>query len=190
MYGFFILMLIATPILIFGILWCTLPHRLTKHYEKKLGYTVPVSERWTEFCNSKNEINVLSNHNPTLLKQLQKNYKRYRFWRSIWLSCDVFKATLIVISTLVVFISLLISIASFVDAKQEVAYWKEFAPMAEEIINEADGYQSIAMADKVIEYNTWLAKAKSSKDTWGNWSQFYYSDLSDLEYITLNSGGK
>ena len=190
MYGFFILALIAAPILIFAILWCTLPYRLTKHYEKKLGYAVPVSERWTEFCNSKNEINVLSTHNPELLKQLQKNYKRYKFWRSIWLSCDVLKVTLITICALVLFVSLLVPLVALTDAKQEVAYWEEFAPMAEEVIGEADEYQSIAIADKVIEYNTWLAKAKSSKNTWGNWSQFYYSDLSDLEYITLNSGGK
>ena len=90
----------------------------------------------------------------------------------------------------ILFVSLLISLASLTDAKQEVAYWEKFAPMAEEVIGEANEYQSIAIADKVIEYNTWLAKAKSSKKTWGNWSQFYYSDLSDLEYITLDSGGK
>lgn len=190
MYGFFILMLIAIPILIFGILWCAIPYRFAKHYENKLGYTVPVSERWTEFHNLNDEVHVLSTHNPKLLKQLQKSYKKYSFWRSAWLYCDVFKATLTIISALIVFISVLVSIASFTSAKQEVAYWKEFAPMAEEIINEANEYQSIAIADKVIEYNTWLAKAKSSKDTWGNWSQFYFFDLSDLEYITLNSGGK
>lgn len=190
MYGFFILMLIAAPILIFGILWCTLPYRLTKHYEKKLRYTIPGTGRRTEFCNFSHEVDELSSHNPELLKQLQKNYKRYKFWKSAWSNCDVPKVSLIVICALVIFISLIISLASLTDAKQEVAYWKEFAPMAEEIINEANEYQSIAIADKVIEYNTWLAKAKSSKNTWGNWSQFYYSDLSNLEYITLNSGGK
>ena len=190
MYGFFILMLIAAPILIFGILWCTIPSRLAKHHEKKLRYTVSGINRPTEFCNFSHQVDELSNHNPELLKQLQKNYKRYKFWHGAWLNCDVLKVALITICALVVFTSLLISLVALPEAKQEVAYWKEFAPMAEEVINEANEYQSIAMADKVIEYNTWLAKAKSSKSTWGNWSQFYYSDLSDLEYITLNSGGK
>lgn len=190
MYGFFILMLIAAPILIFGILWCTLPYRLTKHYEKKLGYTDPETNRQTEFHNWNDEVNVLSNRNPELLKQLQKDRKKYKFWYKVWCSCEVLKVALIVICALIIFVSLLVSLVALTEAKQEVAYWEEFAPMAEEIIGEADEYQSIAIADKVIEYNTWLAKAKSSKKTWGNWSQFYYYDLSNLEYITLNSGGK
>lgn len=190
MYGFFILALIAAPILIFAILWCTLPHRLTKHYEKKLDYTDPGTEGWREFHNSTNEVNTLSTRNPELLKQLQKDYKKYKFWRGAWLDYDVLKVALIIICASVIFVSLLVSLVTLTGTKQEVAYWEEFAPMAEEIIGEADEYQSIAIADKVIEYNTWLAKAKSSKKTWGNWSQFYYYDLSDLEYITLNSGGK
>lgn len=190
MYGFFILALIAAPILIFAILWCALPYPLTKHYEKKLGYTIPGTDRWTEFHNSTNEVNTLSNNDPELLKQLQKNYKRYKFWHKVWFSCEALKTALIIICASVTFVSLLVSLVCLTEAKQEVAYWEEFAPMAEEVIGEANEYQSIAIAEKVIEYNTWLAKAKSSKNTWGNWSQFYYSDLSDLEYITLNSGGK
>lgn len=190
MYGFFILALVAVPILIFGILWSTLPYRLSEHYEGKLNYADPETGRLTEFHDYNYEVNMLSNHNPELLEQLQKNHKRYKFWKDIWFSCDPFKATLVIISAFVVFLSLLVSLVALTNAKQEVAYWEEFAPMAEKVIDEADEYQSIAIADKVIEYNTWLAKVKSSKKTWGNWSQFYYSDLSDLEYITLNSGGK
>lgn len=190
MYGFFILALIAAPILIFAILWCALPYPLSGHYKKKLSYTDPETGMRIDFHNWNHEINVLSNHNPELLKQLQKNYKRYSFWYNIWCSCEALKAVLIVICALVIFVSLLVPLVALTEAKKEVAYWEEFAPMAEEVISEANEYQSIAIANKVIEYNTWLAKAKSSKKTWGNWSQFYYYDLSDLEYITLNSGGK
>lgn len=190
MYGFFILALIAAPILIFVILWCTFPYRLSGHYQEKLSYTDPGTGMRMDFHNYNHEITALSTRNPELLKQLQKDYKKYKFWRGAWLDYDVLKVALIVICALVLFVSLLVPLVALTDAKQEVAYWEEFAPMAEEVIGEADEYQSIAIADKVIEYNTWLAKAKSSKKTWGNWSQFYYSDLSDLEYITLNPGGK
>lgn len=190
MYGFFILALIAAPILIFAILWCVLPHRLSEHYMEELDYTEPETGIWTKFRNYNYEVDALSNRNPELLKQLQKNYKRYKFWHGAYLSCDWLKITLITICILIIFISLLVSLTGLTCAKQEIAYWEEFAPMAEEIIGEADEYQSIAIADKIIEYNTWLAKAKSSKKIWGNWSQFYYSDLSNLEYITLNLEGK
>ena len=190
MYGFFILALIAAPILIFAILWCALPYRLSAHYGKKLSYTDPETNRQTEFHNWNDEVDVLSNRNPELLERLQKDRKRYKFWYKIWCSCEALKVALITICALVIFVSLLVPLVALTEAKKEVAYWEEFAPMAEEVISEANEYQSIAIAEKVIEYNTWLAKAKSSKKTWGNWSQFYYSDLSDLEYITLNSGGK
>ena len=58
--------------------------------------------------------------------------------------------------------------------------------MAETIIEDADSMQTIAIADKVIEYNTWLAEARASKTTYKNWSQYYFVDLSELDYISLN----
>jgi hypothetical protein len=81
---------------------------------------------------------------------------------------------------------LLVSIICPITAKNECAKWEEFAPMAQEIFDGADTAQQIVLVDKLVEYNTWLAEARASQKLWGSWSQYYYCDLSNLEYIKLN----
>ena len=57
--------------------------------------------------------------------------------------------------------------------------------MAQDTLNSANDYERAAIADKVIEYNTWLVEAKTSQRMWGNWSAYYNVDLTDLPMLTL-----
>lgn len=121
--------------------------------------------------------------------RLQKIYHKYKFWDGLY--CSEAETALGVIGTICLVAAVIMiapAIMVPIKAMEEVVYWQEFKPMAENIISSSDNYQSLGIADKVIEYNTWLAQARSSQEIWGNWSEYFNVDLSGLEYIIV--GGK
>ena len=120
---------------------------------------------------------------------LQKIYRKYKFWDGLY--CSDAEVPLGIIGTICLIAAVIMigtAIMVPIEAMEEAAYWQEFKPMAENIINSSDSYQSLGIADKVIEYNTWLAEARTSQEIWGNWSRYFNVDLSGLDYIVF--GGK
>ena len=177
--------------IIFGVLFvpalllAILPEEMYDKYKEMLEYETPRFGKST-FYNQSSEIRQLEELGRTSeLHALQRCYKRKEFWGNLYFHHE---ATLAIIASVVGILCgvfLLVSIVAPLDAQDEVNYWKEFAPMAETIVGNADSMQTVAIADKIIEYNTWLAEARASKVTYKNWSQYYFVDLSELDYITL-----
>lgn len=193
MYGLWIL------VIIFGVLGiaCTIPAAMTEpmyrkyrnqllyKYEKKT-YSGQTYIDETRFDNIDWDRERLSEEE---FNRLQKIYRKYKFWDNLY--CSDAETTLGIIGTLCLVAAVIITAVAImvpIEAMKEVVYWQEFKPMAENIINSSDSYQSLGITDKIIEYNTWLAEARTSQEIWGNWSMYFNADLSGLEYIVV--GGK
>ena len=82
-------------------------------------------------------------------------------------------------------ILLLCAIFIPIDAAEQVVYWTKFVPMVENLIDNSTGYQDVGITNKIVEYNSWLTKARTSQEFYGNWSSYYGIDLSQLEYIKI-----
>ena len=193
MYGLWIL------VIIFGVIGivCTIPaamaepmyrkyrNQLYYKYEKKTfsGQTYIDETRFDNLTWDKERLSEEE------FNRLQKIYRKYKFWDGLY--CTDAEMTLGIIGTICLVAAVIIiapAIMVPIEAMEEVAYWQEFKPRAEKIINSSDSYQSLGITDKVIEYNTWLAEARTSQEIWGNWSMYFNVDLSELEYIIV--GGK
>ena len=193
MYGLWIL------VIIFGVvgLACTIPAAMAepmyRKYRDQLYYKCQketlsgqtyIDE--TRFDNTTWDKERLSEEE---FNRLQKIYRKYKFWDGLY--CTDAEMTFGIVGTICLVMAVIMIISAImvpIKAMKEVAYWQEFKPMAESIINSSDSYQSLGIADKIIEYNTWLAEARSSQEIWKNWSMYYNVDLSGLEYIVF--GGK
>lgn len=193
MYGLWIL------VIIFGVvgLACTIPSAMAepmynkyrnqlyyKYQKETLSGRTYIEE--TRFDNLTWDRERLSEEE---YNRLQKIYRKYKFWDDLY--CTDTEMTFGIIGGICLIAAVIMigtAIMVPIKAMEEVVYWQEFKPMAENIINSSDSYQSLGITDKVIEYNTWLAKARSSQEIWKNWSRYYNVDLSGLEYIVL--GGK
>lgn len=178
--------------IIFGVLFvpalllAILPEKMYDKYDEALEYKTPRFGKST-FCNQSFEIRHLEELGRTSeLHALQRCYKRKEFWGNLYFNHETALGIVASVVGLLCGVFLLVSIIAPLDAQDEVNYWKEFAPMAETIVGNADSMQTVAIADKIIEYNTWLAEARASKATYKNWSQYYFVDLSELDYISLN----
>ena len=178
--------------IIFGVLFvpalllAILPEKMYDKYKQMLEYETPRFGKST-FYNQSFEVRRLEELGRTSeLHALQRCYKRKEFWGNLYFNHDVLLPEIATVIGIIFATFLLVSVFAPLDAQDEVNYWKEFVPMAESVIESAEPMQTIAIADKVIEYNTWLAEARASKTTYKNWSQYYFTDLTELDYITLN----
>ena len=193
MYGLWIL------VIIFGVvgLACTIPSAMAepmyKKYRNQLYYKYQKEALSGRTYIEESRFDNLDWDRERLSEEeynrLQKIYRKYKFWDGLY--CTDAEVSLGIVGTIclvaaVVMIGTAIMVP--IKAMEEVIYWQEFKPMAENIINSSDSYQSLGITDKVIEYNTWLARARSSQEIWGNWSQYFNVDLSELDYIVV--GGK
>jgi hypothetical protein len=120
------------------------------------------------------------------LKQLLKYDKKKSFWYKQWGDDESLRGIIFTIICIILVIFSLITILVPLCARDEAMYWEEFAPMAQNIIDNADTAQSVAIAGDIIEYNKWLADARASQRAYGCWSSYYFIDLSNLNYITVN----
>lgn len=118
------------------------------------------------------------------IPKYEKAYKKKCFWDTLSDSNFVFYivGTIACIATVIL---LFCAIFNPIYAAEEVAYWSEFAPMVENLIEDSNGYQDVGITNKVIDYNSWLAQARSSQEIYGNWSSYYGIDLSQLKYIKI-----
>ena len=118
------------------------------------------------------------------IPKYEKAYKKMRFWDS--LSDHNFIFYIIgALTCITAVILLLCAIFVPISAAEQVAYWSEFAPMVENLVDNSTGYQDVGITDKIVEYNSWLARARSSQEIYGNWSSYYGIDLSQLQYIQI-----
>lgn len=191
MYGLWIL------VIIFGVvgLACVIPAAMAapmyRKYRKQLRYKYLCSCGTDHYLESTfDNLNWDREHlSEEEFNRLQKIYRKYKFWDDLYCSeAELYLGIIGTICLVAAVIMIAPAIMVPIEAMKEVAYWQEFKPMAESIINSSDSYQSIGIADKVIEYNTWLAEARTSQQIWGNWSMYFNVDLSGLEYIIV--GGK
>lgn len=180
MYGLWILVMIFAPIGLACVIFGSIAIRCYRSCKNKLEYKDSEGCTWTF-----SDTNFDRKHCPPEdLQYLQRVYKRKEFWD--WM--DDNDGAFYVIGVLCLIIAIILTIVAIcvpLQAIQECAYWQQFAPMAEDILASSDNYQSIGITDKVIEYNTWLARARASQETYGNWSMYYKLDLSQLDYIRM-----
>lgn len=80
-------------------------------------------------------------------------------------------------------ISLILAISGPIMAKQELQEYSNNKKIVENAIKSGDSYNNVAITQKIIEANSWYAKAKSYKDTYGNWSMYYEIDFDKVEII-------
>lgn len=116
--------------------------------------------------------------------RLLKIRKKKDFWYKFYTNDDTIYfigAILLVVSIFV----LIFAITFPIGAQNEVAYWNNFVDMVNLTLNGADSYQAVGIAGDIIEYNSWLTKALTSQQVWGNWSCYYNIGLSQLQYIMI-----
>lgn len=91
---------------------------------------------------------------------------------------------------LIALIMLIACLCVPIGVKREIAtfnYNKQFVELAIEKGNELE---NIAITQTVIETNKWLAEAKADLETYGCFSKYYNSGITELEPITINRGKK
>lgn len=181
MYGFWILVIIfvsiATVLIVLG---CSV-EKLRNRYNKSLKY---VDNGYTETYGG---YNYQKKYIPAEeLPTYEANLKKYEFWDSMysddaneWL-CG-FGIFFAIVAVILIFVAIFVPLG----AQAEAVYWQEFVPMVENLVEGSSGYQDVGITSKVVNYNSWLAKARSSQEIYGNWSSYYNIDLSQLEYIKI-----
>lgn len=185
MYGLWILAIIFG---IVGTVLVTLATLLDSAWKLRSKYTYKYTSEdgWTDdyvFSASDGDKRRLSEED---YNKYLKQYKRYSKLYDCYASdanipCGVIGGVLIIVT----FGLILAAIFTPMEAAKEVTYWSEFAPMVENLIEQSSGYQDVGITEKVIEYNSWLAKARSSQEVYKNFSAYYGIDLSALEYIKI-----
>ena len=188
MYGPLLMFIICLPLLAIAIFFSVAPYRLYRKYDKQCYYydPRPYHQETERFHNSNYELNILrETGQKDKIPALQKAYKKQRFWYAFWSKTEILSGVLVAILAIAVVVFGCWSWITPISVAHNIAYWEEFAPMAQKIFNSANNYERVAIADKIVEYNTWIAEAKASQNFWGNWSPYYQVDLSQLQMITL-----
>jgi hypothetical protein len=158
-----------------------------KFYDK-LEYTY----RWKSFDGHQSKYTIHFCDDPSDKEHLsetdylayKKIFDKYNKNKKLYYNSDTF-IPIGVICLVVVITFFAVSIFAPIEAQQEANYWLEFSVMAEDIIGNGNEYQTIGIADKIIEYNSWLAEVRASKATLGCFSRYYNVDLSNLNYIRI-----
>ena len=181
MYGIWILVIvfgvIATALIILG---CSV-EKLRNKYEKNLKYmNNDYQESYRGYSYQKERIPAEE------LPIYEANLKKYEFWNNAYsgdineLLCGlgIFFAA---VSVILIFVAIFVPLG----AQAEAVYWQEFVPMVENTGSGSNNLQSLGITEDIVEYNKWLAKARSSQEIYKNFSAYYGIDLSTLEYIKI-----
>jgi hypothetical protein len=182
------MLIILAPIFAIALTLVILPEAMANYYRKKCRFwdERPYYMEWNTFYNGVTQIEYFKKEGKDdELKKLQAACKKKEFWDAF---PDAVRGIAVVIAAIVgiaLFIFALISIVNPLCVKQEVAYWENFVEMVELTIGSANDYQTVGIAGDIINYNSWLAEAKTSQEIWGNWSSYYNIDLSQLNYLQI-----
>ena len=84
---------------------------------------------------------------------------------------------------IIAFVMIFPAIVYPIRAKAEIQEHLENKALIEQVIASGNDYDNIAISQKIIDYNAWLAEAKASKKIYGNFSRFYYEDLESIQPI-------
>lgn len=135
----------------------------------------------SQFCDCPSDKQHLA---PEEYDRLIKIRRKRDFWYTFYINSDTiyFIGAMLLVMSIII---LILAIALPIGAQNEVAYWNNFVDMVNLTLNEADNYHAIGIAGDIIEYNSWLTKALTSQQVWGNWSCYYNIDLSQLQYIMI-----
>jgi hypothetical protein len=173
------MLIILAPLFLIGLFWAFAPYKLYKHYDAKVNYVDPKNGSQTNFYNMNYEVERLEEvGQKELLIKLQKNYKRKKFWYKAWSDYETLRSIVFVILCIAVIMFLLVSIIIPLCVRTELAEWKEFTTIAEEIMaSSTNEIERAGIVNKMLEYNEWLADARASQKLWGNWSAYYNFDL-------------
>lgn len=184
MYGLWILCIAFTIVTAGAFLIGGLSYPIYKKYKEQTCYSYQYREGYwdTDYYtgHSRDKKYIKEEDIP----KYEKAYKKKRFWSKLSDYNFVFYiiGTFLCIATVIL---LCCSIFVPLCSANEVAYWSEFAPMVENLIDNSTGYQDVGITSKIVEYNSWLAQARSSQEIYGNWSSYYGIDLSQLQYIQI-----
>lgn len=184
MYGFWIIVIVLVIACVASFCIAFIPEHMEEHYKRKLRYMGKYGYI-TSYDGYSFDKKELEEHGLNI-EEFDKNLAKKKFWCELS-DCDVRDAFAGIgaITLIATVIFSTVAICLPIEARKEVAYWEEFAPMAESIIENNNTYETLGIAGDVIEYNKWLADARSSQKIYGNWSRFYGIDLSELEYIDI-----
>ncbi len=97
---------------------------------------------------------------------------------------ELFWLVSLVLTTMLAAICLICAILIPIGCANEIAYWKEFSNIISTMYEESSELADINFIGQIAEYNSWLANAKASQETYGIFSGYWKLDLSALEYIT------
>ena len=90
-----------------------------------------------------------------------------------------------VFSALLEIIVFIPTLTLFINAKQKIREFHYIKEYVVEVVTNGDSLENIAISNTIIEKNQWLAEAKASVDSWGVWSHYYFTDVMELEPITI-----
>ena len=184
MYGLWILFIIFAAVTAGAFLIGGLSTHLYHKYKKQTRYSYQYATgHWDTdyYTGSARDKKYVKEED---IPKYEKAYKRRRFWDKL----SDYNFVFYIIGTITCIVAvILLFCAVFVPlgAADQVAYWSEFAPMVENLVDNSTGYQDVGITNKIVEYNSWLARARSSQETYGNWSSYYGIDLSQLQYIQI-----
>ena len=179
MYGPLLMLIILAPLFLIGLFLAIAPYKLYKYHNNRLNYVRPGRGDMDEFYNMKHEIRELKEAGrDEELATLQKHHKKSRFWYKVWSDYEMLRGVIFAILCIAVLIFLTWSIADPIHVRTELAEWKEFTIIAEEVMTSSTNeIERAGIVNKMLEYNEWLADARASQKLWGNWSSYYNFDL-------------
>lgn len=98
-----------------------------------------------------------------------------------------------IISFIITIAFLFVGIFEPLKAHADTVYYKElyltYNNYVEQLATGTNSYGDFAQngefLNKITDYNSWLAEARSSQDTYGVFSRYFKEDLSALQYLTL-----
>ena len=184
MYGLWILFIIFAAVAVGAFVIGGLSYPLYSKYKEQTHYSYQYATgHWdTDYYtgHSRDKKYIKEEDIP----KYEKAYRKKRFWDKLSDNNYIFYivGTLACIAAVIL---LLCCIFIPINAAEEVVYWSEFVPMVENLVGNSTGYQDVGITSKIVEYNSWLARARSSQEIYGNWSSYYNIDLSQLEYIRI-----
>lgn len=93
--------------------------------------------------------------------------------------------TITAIMGAIVLVALLLLIAKGIKTKSEIIEFGHQKEMIEQTVENGTDLENIAITQTIIEYNQWLAKAKTNKEIYGIFSFYYGTDVDNMQPIMI-----
>ena len=129
-------------------------------------------------------------------KQMQSKIDKYTGQRdvlcskkdTIWEKLDKTESPCGIITTVIgamVLVTLLVLITKGTKTKAEIIEFEHQREMIEQTVENGTDLENIAITQTIIEYNQWLAKAKTNKEIYGIFSFYHGTDVDNMQPITI-----